>query len=439
MQKNKQELNQSSADMQGDPLAPGESLASISPTGDKASIFPGGWQLIGQSWQQFKAKWKDFIKPYLFLLIPLVILIAVLAAYAVFRFVFDQSGLGASGAMSIVNVVLGLLGILALVAVIVLSLLLPLVYFFLIKHLEEKEEHTVKQLFKKASKNFWPYLFILILSALVILGGIILLIIPGIMFAVWYSMAVLVFVFEGVRGWAALKRSRQLVKHYAWTIFARLLVFQVFILVLSLPNYILQATIAYLPSQIVLLWTLIIIVGIYSLVINFIIFPLSCIYSYHIYNNLRRIKQKNSEAKSGMGFLKKLGLVLLVFLLLSIMTSFSFMISRENEEAVALRDDVRSTHQEEVLLYLEKYYETNSIYPDSLEDLTGLELEYRIDPAFDQEYFYQLSSDGLNFSFCQIFEQRGEYGDSILICVDRTGEEQILSFNEESLSDVFLE
>lgn len=56
-----------------------------------------------------------------------------------------------------------------------------------------------------------------ILMGLAIMGGLILLIIPGILCALWFGLAQHVVVIEGISGGAALKRSKQLVRPYMGT------------------------------------------------------------------------------------------------------------------------------------------------------------------------------------------------------------------------------
>jgi hypothetical protein len=62
-----------------------------------------------------------------------------------------------------------------------------------------------------------PLLGTTILMSLAIMGGLILLIIPGILFALWFGLAQHVVVIERLSGFAALKRSKQLVRPYLGT------------------------------------------------------------------------------------------------------------------------------------------------------------------------------------------------------------------------------
>jgi hypothetical protein len=71
----------------------------------------------------------------------------------------------------------------------------------------------------KAFGLFFPLLWTLILYGAAVMGGTILLIIPGILAAFWFSLATQVVVVEGVSGFKALGRSRQIMRGNIGTLF----------------------------------------------------------------------------------------------------------------------------------------------------------------------------------------------------------------------------
>src|SRR5262249_21582119 len=64
--------------------------------------------------------------------------------------------------------------------------------------------------FKPAFQRILPLLRTLLLVRLAIMGGMLLCVVPGILAAFWFGLATQVVVIEGVAGFAALKRSKQL-------------------------------------------------------------------------------------------------------------------------------------------------------------------------------------------------------------------------------------
>jgi hypothetical protein len=74
--------------------------------------------------------------------------------------------------------------------------------------------------FRRALRIILPLIGTWILTYLVVMLGLILLIIPGIIFALWYSLISRVVVIEGVSGTTAMSRSKKLMKGNIGTAFA---------------------------------------------------------------------------------------------------------------------------------------------------------------------------------------------------------------------------
>lgn len=73
------------------------------------------------------------------------------------------------------------------------------------------------------SRFIWPIIYTSLLVMLIILGGTILLIIPGIIFSVWYVFAYYAVIFEEKKGYEALKTSKALVTGRWWGTLWRLI------------------------------------------------------------------------------------------------------------------------------------------------------------------------------------------------------------------------
>lgn len=85
----------------------------------------------------------------------------------------------------------------------------------------------------EAKPLIMPIWGVSILAGLIIVAGFILLVIPGIIFSIWYSFAVMIVVLEGIRGNAALKQSKQYVRGRWWAIFGRIFVLFVIMAIIS--------------------------------------------------------------------------------------------------------------------------------------------------------------------------------------------------------------
>ncbi|MEK7618789.1 MAG: hypothetical protein AAB416_00935 [Patescibacteria group bacterium] len=78
------------------------------------------------------------------------------------------------------------------------------------------EDATVSDALKRTGKLFVPVAWASILASLTITAGFILLIVPGMIFSVWYFFPLFVLVSENVWGSSALRRSHSLVRGRFW-------------------------------------------------------------------------------------------------------------------------------------------------------------------------------------------------------------------------------
>lgn len=154
-----------------------------------------------------------------------------------------------------------------------------------------------KQAFKFGTGKLLGALLVGILAGLAILGGTILLIIPGIIFFVWFSFSVYAYLHEGLGGTSALKRSKQLVKGYWWAVFGRLLGFSLLMFMpllvvmgLMLGQFLLVLFASPELGTVVGVGIVnIILIILFSILFLFVIQPISIFYNYLIYKYLKAI------------------------------------------------------------------------------------------------------------------------------------------------------
>lgn len=82
-----------------------------------------------------------------------------------------------------------------------------------------------KEVFKLGFKMMWVYFLLSIVLGLIILGGLILLIIPAIIFGVWYSFSIFLLFDKNIGIKEALRQSKNMVKGRFWKVLGRSLVF----------------------------------------------------------------------------------------------------------------------------------------------------------------------------------------------------------------------
>jgi hypothetical protein len=158
---------------------------------------------------------------------------------------------------------------------------------------------------------FLPLIWLIILEVLAVMGGFIMLIVPGIWLSISFSLTSYVFVIEHRRGMDALRQSKEYIKGYWWAFLGRVLllgiIYCVLALVIQLPVGILLGKFAG---------------SIVSMLLALFIAPFFAIYNYTIYKNLRELKPElaDGHTKKGTGFIKASAIVGIVVPILLFLT-----------------------------------------------------------------------------------------------------------------------
>ncbi len=94
-----------------------------------------------------------------------------------------------------------------------------------------------------------PVFFAYLLAGVAVLFGAVLLVVPGIIFSVWFAFAGLAATFDGARGLNALYASKQLVRGRFWPVFGRLLGFKLVLLAIYVAiGGVILAAFGYAPT-----------------------------------------------------------------------------------------------------------------------------------------------------------------------------------------------
>lgn len=127
---------------------------------------------------------------------------------------------GDGGAMGTVIVAI-LVGLLVLAAMLYLT---GGVQASLIKAVSNPVKIGVLDSYKQGFKRAWAMAWAIILLGLIMALGFVLLIIPGIIFAIWFMFTYIVLVNEGLSASESLKRSKALVKGRFWPVLLRMVI-----------------------------------------------------------------------------------------------------------------------------------------------------------------------------------------------------------------------
>lgn len=138
---------------------------------------------------------------------------------------------------------------------------------------------TVKQAFIDAKPLILPLFIVGLLTGIFTLIGFILLIIPGIIVAVWLSFAMYIVVAENKTGMNALKASKSYVEGYWWPIFGRILLVG---LVVAIISSVIGSIAIGLFGQTI--------GSLINSVVSLIITPFAVLYQYNLYLDVKRAK-----------------------------------------------------------------------------------------------------------------------------------------------------
>ncbi len=174
---------------------------------------PKAREIFKQAWEIYKSHFKTLITislvPALAMLILVIVFVGGIVGVTALKI-----NLAAAGIAGI------LIGIAAYIFVIYLSVWAAVAQLQAIK--DQAENIGFKEAYKRSRANINPFFFTGLLTGLAVIGGFILLIVPGIIFSLWFSQSPYIVVEEGLKNTAAMKKSKFYVKGRIGTVFGKL-------------------------------------------------------------------------------------------------------------------------------------------------------------------------------------------------------------------------
>jgi hypothetical protein len=247
-------------------------MPSVSAGSAKMSLHSIG-SLFSDSWKLYKERWQVLVE---IVLLPTLV---VALGYVLLSLGSPFSILG---------------GLIVFVGYIIFMFsMLPVIFSL---------HHTaaVDASYKATIGWFWPFVWVTILEILAVMGGSIMLIIPGIWLAIALMLMAYVFVIEHRRGVDALRQSKDYIKGYWWAVLGRVLLLGLLFLAVTIIIEVPVMIVAGNAARVLV-----------TMVLTLFFVPFSVIYHYIIFENLRALKPELAEAqtKKGTGFLKTSAIV----------------------------------------------------------------------------------------------------------------------------------
>jgi hypothetical protein len=148
--------------------------------------------------------------------------------------------------------------------------------------IDNYKKFDLTEAYRQTFKLIPSLLWLSFLGGFIILGSFVFLIIPGIVFGIWFIFAPYILVNENLKGMNALLKSKEYVRNYWWKIFWRVTVILILSFIINIPFSFLSFKKLILISEDVdqfinqLIWSF--------------FYPLETIYIFIIYKNLQSIK-----------------------------------------------------------------------------------------------------------------------------------------------------
>ena len=183
----------------GAPMPPGAEL-------------PKAGKILKEAWAIYKKHFKTFIGISLIPYVGWLIMAASLGLYLVLK----KDNLPGPSPLFFISAILF---IVAVIFIIIMSIWAAVAQLTIIR--DEPENLNFKEAFKRSKSKIWPFFITGLLGGLAIFGGFILFIIPGIIFALWFSQYSYIVIEENLQNSEALKRSKYYVKNRLGKVFGK--------------------------------------------------------------------------------------------------------------------------------------------------------------------------------------------------------------------------
>lgn len=216
-------------------------------------------ELFGTAWSDFYSKPKLYISIYL---VPFVL--SVLSVF----FNFEK----------IPETMMAPLGVISMAVLVLVSLVVNIMMGVALILVASGRSTTFMDAYNSSIKYLWRYFLVGLVGGLAVFFGLILLIVPGIILAVWFSQAYMITVLEDKGVINSLKKSKEYVTGRWWAVAWRIVFLIIALIVMTaIVATIVAALSAFIPKTVA---------SILVYLANCVIVPLSIIYSYHLYADL---------------------------------------------------------------------------------------------------------------------------------------------------------
>jgi hypothetical protein len=289
---------------------------------------PGPGELIRSSWETLKLRWKSIVGVYI-LFVGIILLLSMLFGGGVALSI----GLGKQVFLTIIGFLIFYIGIFLIGVWMQAALALSIV----------GDSNTgVVQNIKLAWPKIIPLFLVTLLMGLIVLGGFMLFVIPGIIFMIWFAFGNFIVVFENKRGVDALFTSKEYMKGNFLAVLGRGLVYLLFVFGVMFLFGIVTGVLKGISDSVFMMFFS----QLVTMIANGIVSLLGLVYGYKIYEAVRNQKKDvkivvSRGAKTGFIIVLLWGVISVVLLFYFIRTLFMAlpeywgpMIQKQNQKDI---------------------------------------------------------------------------------------------------------
>jgi len=172
----------------------------------------------------------------------------------------------------------------------------------------------VGEIVKKTWSKYWSLIWVSILVSFITVGGFFLLVVPGIIFSIWFLFPLIVLLAEGERGMDALVKSREYVRNYFWPTLGRYFFLVLVIMVFSMVAGTLVGVI-FLGSKLG---------GFVAGLLPLLLIPATVCYSILLYEDLKGAKEVSVQKPKAKTTYLLVGLAGWIFFVVMVVVALTF-------------------------------------------------------------------------------------------------------------------
>ena len=232
-------------------------------------------ELIVDSWDLYTKNWRKLLPFIIMMFLPTLILSALGTITLYLETYLPSSSLAS-------NIII----LIVFAASMVFAIWVSIALAKTIQGCLLAKQTNWRETFSSSSNLIWPLILTSFLVTLSVIGGTLLLIIPGIIFAVWYSFTSYAVIFDEAKGLNAMRASKSLVVGrwwpIAWRLFATALIFG---FLSSSLSYVLAYIVRLIPLPIFLQSAS---ASVLSALVGAVVTPLSACATIILYQNAKQ-------------------------------------------------------------------------------------------------------------------------------------------------------